>query len=67
MAVLSGESVRRRLATRRTTGRAGPGARRNPLVALAMALPVAVLLAVMFGGWAQFAAQASSFTQMIGR
>jgi hypothetical protein len=67
MAELSGEPVRRRVTALRPATRPGTGARRNPLVALAMALPVAVLLAVAFGGWAQFAAQASSVAHLIGR
>jgi len=44
-----------------------PDGTRSPLVAVAMALPVAVLLAVLFGGWSQFEAQASSVAAMFGR
>ena len=40
---------------------------RNPLVALAIALPVAALLAFAFGGWSQFQAQATSVVQLMGR
>ncbi|SEM32769.1 hypothetical protein [Streptacidiphilus jiangxiensis] len=39
---------------------------RNPLVALAIALPVAALLAYAFGGWHQFALQANTMVQLIG-
>ncbi|MFC5910631.1 hypothetical protein [Streptacidiphilus monticola] len=39
---------------------------RNPLVALAIALPVAALLAVAFGGWGQFASQADTMLRLIG-
>jgi hypothetical protein len=40
---------------------------RNPLVALAIALPVAALLAFAFGGWSQFAVQATSVVHLVGR
>ncbi|QMU74402.1 hypothetical protein GXW83_12110 [Streptacidiphilus sp. PB12-B1b] len=40
---------------------------RNPLVALAIALPVAALLAFAFGGWSQFETQATSVVQLMGR
>jgi len=40
---------------------------RNPLVALAIALPVAALLAFAFGGWSQFEVQATSVVHLIGR
>jgi hypothetical protein len=40
---------------------------RNPLVALAIALPVAALLAFAFGGWSQFALQATSVVHLVGR
>ena len=40
---------------------------RNPLVALAIALPVAALLAFAFGGWTQFAVQATSVVHLMGR
>ena len=39
---------------------------RNPLVALAIALPVAALLAFAFGGWSQFAVQATSVAHQMG-
>ncbi|KAA6222993.1 hypothetical protein CP973_14645 [Streptomyces albofaciens JCM 4342] len=59
----------------RTQGRRGAsafggrtsGARRHPLVAVAMVLPLAVLLAVVFGGWDAVMTQASSVAGMLGR
>ena len=59
MSVHMGGPVRSR---RRPT--TGP---RNPLVALAIALPVAALLAFAFGGWSQFAVQATSVVHLVGR
>ncbi|MGW0823980.1 hypothetical protein [Streptomyces sp. NPDC002845] len=41
--------------------------RRHPLVATAMALPLAVLLLVVFDGWETVATQASSVGVMLGR
>ncbi|MDN0196144.1 hypothetical protein [Streptomyces sp. S.PNR 29] len=46
---------------RRRTGR------RHPLVATLMALPLAVLLLVVFDGWETVATQASSVGAMLGR
>ena len=43
------------------------GGRRHPLVALAMAVPVAVLLAVACGGWHAVILQASSVAGLMGR
>ncbi|WP_431041282.1 hypothetical protein ACQUSR_04890 [Streptomyces sp. P1-3] len=40
---------------------------RHPLVAVAMVLPLATLLAVLFGGWEAVATQASSVAGMLGR
>jgi hypothetical protein len=40
---------------------------RHPLVALAIALPLAVLLAVGFGGWQAVVTQASSVAGLMGR
>ncbi|MFI1101475.1 hypothetical protein [Streptomyces melanogenes] len=59
----------------RTRGRrayaAAFGARRSdprhPLVATAMALPLAALLTVVFGGWDAVVTQASSVGVMLGR
>ncbi|MFJ4684313.1 hypothetical protein ACIQNG_29735 [Streptomyces sp. NPDC091377] len=44
-----------------------PDGRRHPLVATAMALPLAVLLLVVFDGWETVATQASSVGVMLGR
>ena len=40
---------------------------RHPLVAVAMVLPLAILLAVVFGGWEAVITQASSVVGMLGR
>ncbi|MET8623355.1 hypothetical protein ABZW30_06300 [Kitasatospora sp. NPDC004669] len=40
---------------------------RHPAVALAMALPCAVLLVLLFGGWDQMANQAEALVDLIGR
>ncbi|MER8100284.1 hypothetical protein [Kitasatospora sp. NPDC094016] len=40
---------------------------RHPAVALAMALPCAVLLVLLFGGWDQMANQAQAVADLIGR
>ncbi|MCW2871088.1 hypothetical protein [Actinacidiphila oryziradicis] len=40
---------------------------RHPLVAAAMAAPLAVLLAVVFGGWQAVVTQASSVAGLMGR
>ncbi|MBV9024485.1 MAG: hypothetical protein JO362_12015 [Streptomycetaceae bacterium] len=47
-------------------GRRSSGTR-HPLVATAMAVPLAVLLAVVFGGWHAVVVQASSVAGLIGR
>ncbi|WP_051939718.1 hypothetical protein [Phaeacidiphilus oryzae] len=63
-----GQAVR--AATRPVRRPPSPGPaeqRRHPLVALAMALPVAALLMVLFGGWAEFLAQVSPVLRMFGR
>ncbi|MEU6347497.1 MULTISPECIES: hypothetical protein [unclassified Streptomyces] len=44
-----------------------PSGTRHPLVAVAMALPLAVLLAVVFGGWDAVVTQASSVAGLMGR
>ena len=44
-----------------------PSGRRHPLVATAMVLPVALLLAVVFGGVEAVVTQASSVAGMLGR
>lgn len=43
-----------------------PGGRRHPLVATAMVLPLAVLLAVVFGGVEAVITQASSVAGALG-
>ncbi|MEU8782709.1 hypothetical protein [Streptomyces sp. NPDC048637] len=40
---------------------------RHPLVAVAMVLPLATVLAVVFGGWEAVWTQASSVVGMLGR
>jgi hypothetical protein len=40
---------------------------RHPLVAAAMVLPLAIVLAVAFGGWEQVVTQASSVAGVMGR
>ncbi|MFD7924104.1 hypothetical protein ACFV3R_33490 [Streptomyces sp. NPDC059740] len=44
-----------------------PSGRRHPLVALAMAVPPALLLAFVFGGWDAVLTQASSVAGRLGR
>ncbi|MER7400100.1 hypothetical protein ABT381_31820 [Streptomyces sp. NPDC000151] len=44
-----------------------PSGTRHPLVAVAMVLPLAALLAVVFGGWDAVVTQASSVAGMLGR
>ncbi|MCP9988717.1 hypothetical protein LUX01_20595 [Streptomyces sudanensis] len=44
-----------------------PPARRHPLVATAMVLPLATLLVVVFGGWDAVVRQASSVSALLGR
>ena len=48
------------------TRESGDG-RRHPLVATLMALPLAVLLLLVFDGWETVAIQASSVGEMLGR
>jgi hypothetical protein len=52
---------------RRPFGWQSPSADRHPAVALAIALPCAVLLMVLFGGWEQLATQAKAVADLIGR
>ena len=47
--------------------RSDAGETRSPWVALAIALPVAALLAVAFGGWGQFVSQATVVAHLVGR
>ncbi|MFJ4618768.1 hypothetical protein [Streptomyces sp. NPDC088812] len=51
----------------RTALRARGQGRRHPLVATLMALPLAVLLLVVFDGWETVTTQASSVGVMLGR
>lgn len=44
-----------------------PSGQRHPIVATAMVLPVALLLAVLFGGFEAVATQASSVAGMLER
>lgn len=44
-----------------------PSGTRHPLVAVAMVLPLAVLLVVVFGGWQAVVTQASSVAGLMGR
>ncbi|MFC5723266.1 hypothetical protein ACFP1Z_24155 [Streptomyces gamaensis] len=61
---LRAQAPARRAADALGAGRAGT---RHPLVAVAMVLPLAVLLAVAFGGWDAVVLQASSVAGMLGR
>ena len=61
MSVYTGGSVRRRRQSDRVRARET----RNPFIALAIALPVAALLAFAFGGWSQFTVQATSVLHLI--
>ncbi len=51
----------------RTAFRPRRQGRRHPLVATLMALPLAVLLLVVFDGWETVATQASSVGVVLGR
>ncbi|MFG2891551.1 hypothetical protein [Streptomyces sp. NPDC048248] len=44
-----------------------PSGTRHPLVAVAMVMPLAILLSVVFGGWEAVLTQASSVAGMLGR
>ncbi|MFF4953893.1 hypothetical protein ACWC2K_23885 [Streptomyces chattanoogensis] len=53
-----------------TSGRPAGGrssGTRHPLVAVAMVMPLAILLTVVFGGWEAVVTQASSVAGMLGR
>ncbi|POX37930.1 hypothetical protein C3486_25915 [Streptomyces sp. Ru73] len=69
MAGTAGRSVIRTQGRRAATAFGGhqPAGTRHPLVAAAMVLPLAVLLAVVFGGWDAVMTQASSVAGMLGR
>ncbi|GAA2992564.1 hypothetical protein GCM10020229_01300 [Kitasatospora albolonga] len=67
MAVQLNEAGRRRLGLRPASARSSEQATRHPLVAVAMVLPVAVALLVLFGGWDQLATQTRAVAELIGR
>lgn len=50
-----------------TASGAQPPERRHPMVALAMVLPLAIVLSVAFGGWEAVMTHASSAAGMMGR
>ncbi|MFF2044858.1 hypothetical protein ACFVVX_31040 [Kitasatospora sp. NPDC058170] len=60
---LTGSSHRRRPAFAQ---RQAAEPTRHPAVAVAMALPCAVLLIMLFGGWDQMANQAQAVVDLIG-
>ncbi|WP_406196603.1 hypothetical protein OH807_10100 [Kitasatospora sp. NBC_01560] len=59
---LTGSPRRRRPAF---TQRRAAEPTRHPAVALAMALPCAVLLVMLFGGWDQMASQAQALADLL--
>ncbi|MFG2828474.1 hypothetical protein ACGFWI_13595 [Streptomyces sp. NPDC048434] len=68
MAEIPGRTVLRAQGRRAVAvlGRQSSGTR-HPLVAVAMVLPLAIVLAVVFGGWEAVMTQASSVAGMLGR
>ncbi|MFJ6379165.1 hypothetical protein ACIQI7_04005 [Kitasatospora sp. NPDC092039] len=62
---LTGASRRRRPAF--VQSRSAEQPTRHPAVALAMALPCAVLLVLLFGGWEQMANQAQALADLVTR
>ncbi len=65
---LTGATRRRRpLSGRLHRAQRPVSARRHPAVALAMALPCAIALVLLFGGWEQMAAQTKAVADLIGR
>ncbi|MFJ3952972.1 hypothetical protein ACIPXV_23535 [Streptomyces libani] len=69
MAQISGRTVLRAQGRRVAAVLAGQqsSGTRHPLVAVAMVLPLAIVLAVVFGGWEAVLTQASSVAGMLGR
>ena len=63
---VTGPTRSRPVAAPRRPGRRPAGQTRHPAVALAMALPCAVLLVMLFGGWEQMASQARAVADLIG-
>ncbi|MGF1430594.1 hypothetical protein [Kitasatospora sp. LaBMicrA B282] len=51
----------------RRQGRRPAGEQRHPVVALAIALPCAVALVLLFGGWEQMVTQTEAVADLIGR
>ncbi|MGI5467722.1 hypothetical protein [Streptomyces sp. CA-132043] len=68
MADTAGRTVLRTQGRRAAAAFGGhqPSGTRHPLVAVAMVLPLAVLLAVVFGGWEAVVTQASSVAGLLG-
>lgn len=65
---LTGAAQRRRSIAGRFQRAPRPvGGRRHPVVALAMALPCAIALVLLFGGWEQIATQTKAVADLIGR
>ncbi|GJF27537.1 hypothetical protein [Kitasatospora sp. NBC_01539] len=52
---------------RRPFAGTSPTADRHPAVALAIAVPCAIILLALFGGWEQLATQAEAVADLIGR
>ncbi|MFJ8042290.1 hypothetical protein ACIRBX_17500 [Kitasatospora sp. NPDC096147] len=67
MAVQLNEAGRRRLGLRPASTRSSEQATRHPVVAVAMVLPVAIALLMLFGGWDQLATQTRAVAELIGR
>ncbi|AIA02515.1 MULTISPECIES: hypothetical protein [Streptomyces] len=69
MADTTGRTALRARGHRATNALGGsrPTGTRHPLIAVAMVLPLAFLLAVVFGGWEAVVTQASSVVGMLGR
>ncbi|MBB5935663.1 hypothetical protein [Streptomyces zagrosensis] len=68
MAVIAGRTVHQARRQRvSTTFGARQSGTRHPLVAAVMVLPIAALLAVVFGGWEAVVTQASSVAGMLER
>ncbi|MGW3012912.1 hypothetical protein ACWC9R_29385 [Streptomyces sp. NPDC001219] len=69
MARTSGRAALRAQGRRAASTPAGqqPSGTRHPLVAVAMVLPLAIVLAVVFGGWEAVLSQASSVAGLLGR
>ncbi|NEC69821.1 hypothetical protein [Streptomyces sp. SID9727] len=61
------DTAARTVVRTRSRGSYAASGRRHPLVATAMVLPLAALLAVVFGGWDAVVTQASSVGVMLGR